>query len=117
MLKIRNRFFFLDQHQLPVNKQKLEKLKLIHPKLATVLETARILSEYSFEYSILYCAFSAEEIGLIGSEAYASYCVEMGMDIVDYFNNTIIPFDYFKLVASNIIAGTKTLIIHFIIFL
>lgn len=55
--------------------------------VATVLETARILSEYSFEYSILYCAFSAEEIGLIGSEAYASYCVEMGMDIVAYFNN------------------------------
>lgn len=55
--------------------------------VATVLETARILSEYSFEYSILYCAFSAEEIGLIGSEAYASYCAEMGMDIIAYFNN------------------------------
>ena len=55
--------------------------------VATVLETARILSEYSFEYSILYCAFSAEEIGLIGSEAYASFCAEMGMDIVAYFNN------------------------------
>lgn len=56
--------------------------------VATVLETARILSEYSFEYSILYCAFSAEEIGLIGSEAYASYCVEMGMDIVAYLTTT-----------------------------
>lgn len=55
--------------------------------VATVLETARILSEYSFEYSILYCAFSAEEIGLIGSEAYASYCADMGMDIIAYFNN------------------------------
>ncbi len=55
--------------------------------VATVLETARILSEYSFEYSIIYCTFSAEEIGLIGSEAYASYCTEMGMEIVAYFNN------------------------------
>ena len=30
--------------------------------VATVLETARILSEYTFECSIIYCAFSAEEI-------------------------------------------------------
>ena len=55
--------------------------------VATVLETARILSQYAFEYSILYCAFSAEEIGLVGSGAYASFCAEMGMDIVGYFNN------------------------------
>ncbi len=55
--------------------------------VATVLETAKILSEYSFEYSIIYCSFSAEEIGLIGSEAYASFCAEMGYDIIGYFNN------------------------------
>ena len=55
--------------------------------VASVLETARILSEYEFEYSIVYCAFSAEEIGLIGSEAYASFCAELGYDIVAYFNN------------------------------
>ena len=55
--------------------------------VATVLETARILSQYTFEYSIVYCAFSAEEVGLIGSNAYASFCSEMGMDIVAYFNN------------------------------
>lgn len=56
--------------------------------VATVLETARILSEYSFEYSIIYCAFSAEEVGLVGSEAYASLCSEeLGMEIVAYFNN------------------------------
>ena len=55
--------------------------------VATVLETARILSEYTFECSIIYCAFSAEEIGLVGSEAYASFCAEMGYEIVAYFNN------------------------------
>ncbi|MBQ5857056.1 MAG: M28 family peptidase [Bacteroidales bacterium] len=55
--------------------------------VATVLETARILSEYSFEYSIIYCSFSAEEIGLVGSKAYAEFCVDMGYDIVAYFNN------------------------------
>ena len=56
--------------------------------VATVLETARILSQYEFERSIIYCAFSAEEMGLIGSGEYAAYCSEtMGYDILAYFNN------------------------------
>ena len=55
--------------------------------VATVLETARILSEYNFERTIIYCSFSAEEVGLIGSEAYASFCKDMGYNVVGYFNN------------------------------
>lgn len=55
--------------------------------VASVLEAARILSQHNFERSIIYCAFGAEEIGLIGSQAYAEYCAEMGMNIVGYFNN------------------------------
>ncbi len=55
--------------------------------VATVLETARILSQYSFERSIIYCAFGAEEMGLVGSSQYAEYCADMGFDIVGYFNN------------------------------
>lgn len=56
--------------------------------VATVIETARILSQYEFDRSIIYCAFSAEEVGLIGSNEYATYCSEiMGMDILAYFNN------------------------------
>lgn len=55
--------------------------------VASVIETARILSQYSFERSIIYCAFGAEEIGLVGSSAYADYCAEVGMNIVGYFNN------------------------------
>lgn len=56
--------------------------------VATVLETARILSQHEFERSIIYCAFSAEEVGLIGSAEYAEYCSDiMGYDILAYFNN------------------------------
>lgn len=55
--------------------------------VASVLEAARILSQHNFERSIIYCAFGAEEIGLIGSAAYAEYCAEMGMNVVGYFNN------------------------------
>lgn len=56
--------------------------------VAAVLETARILSQYEFKRSIIYCAFSAEEMGLIGSAEYARHCSEtMGYDIIAYFNN------------------------------
>ena len=55
--------------------------------VASVLETARILTQYQFEYSIVYCAFGAEELGLYGSEAYASRCQQEGMNIIGYFNN------------------------------
>ena len=55
--------------------------------VATVLETARILSEYNFERTIIYCSFSAEEQGMIGSKAYAKFCVDMGFNVVGYFNN------------------------------
>ena len=55
--------------------------------VASVLESARIMTKYAFEYSIIYCAYGCEEMGLYGSEAYASRCQEQGMDIIGYFNN------------------------------
>ena len=55
--------------------------------VASVLESARILTQYEFEYSIVYCAFGCEEMGLYGSEAYASRCQQEGMDIIGYSNN------------------------------
>ena len=55
--------------------------------VASVLESARIMTQYEFEYSIVYCAYGCEEMGLYGSEAYASRCQEEGMDIIGYFNN------------------------------
>ena len=55
--------------------------------VATVIETARILSQHNFERTIIYCAFGAEEVGLVGSDAYAVFCADMEMNIVAYFNN------------------------------
>ena len=55
--------------------------------VASVLESARIMTQYEFEYSIVYCAYGCEEMGLYGSEAYASRCQSEGMDIIGYFNN------------------------------
>lgn len=51
-----------------------------------VLEIARILSQYEFNYSIIYCAWSAEEIGLVGSGTWASNAANAGTDIIGYLN-------------------------------
>ena len=55
--------------------------------VASVLESARIMTQYDFEYSIIYCAYGCEEMGLYGSEAYAARCQQEGMEILGYFNN------------------------------
>lgn len=57
-----------------------------------VLEIARILSEYEFDRSIVFCAFSGEEYGLYGSAAYASRSAQQGMDILGYFNLDMIGY-------------------------
>lgn len=54
--------------------------------VAGILETARLLSHYTFDRSIIYANWSAEEIGLVGSAAYAKECAEQDMAIVGYFN-------------------------------
>jgi hypothetical protein len=59
---------------------------------AAVLEMARILSEYEFDRSIIFCAFSGEEYGLYGSAAYASRSAQQGMDILGYFNLDMIGY-------------------------
>ena len=53
---------------------------------AGVLEIARILSQYQFKYTIRFCAFGAEELGLIGSDAYCDDLVTWG-DNVDAMIN------------------------------
>lgn len=62
--------------------------------VASVLESARIMTQYEFEYSIIYCAYGAEEEGLYGSEAYASRCQEQEMQILGYFNNDMNGYLY-----------------------
>ena len=57
-----------------------------------ILETARILSQYEFERSIIYCCFSAEEIGGYGSDAYATHCRQQEINIVGYFNMDMIGY-------------------------
>ncbi len=53
---------------------------------AAVLAAARVLSQYQFEGTIRFIAFSAEEEGLYGSEAYAHTAHEAGENIVATIN-------------------------------
>jgi len=59
---------------------------------AGILEIARILSQYDFKRSIVYCAWSGEEAGLLGSASYAQQCATQGMNIVAYFNMDMIGY-------------------------
>ena len=62
--------------------------------VASVLESARIMTQYEFEYSIIYCAYGCEEMGLYGSAAYASRCHQQEMQILGYFNNDMNGYLY-----------------------
>lgn len=57
-----------------------------------ILETARLLSRYKFERSIMYCGWAAEEANLQGSAAYAKECADNLVDIVGYFNLDMIGY-------------------------
>ena len=54
--------------------------------VAGILTTARILSNYEFERSIIFASWNAEEFGLCGSHAFAKDCRRDSLDIVAYFN-------------------------------
>ena len=54
--------------------------------VAGILETARLLSPYTFDRTVIFANWCAEEIGLVGSAAYAHDMAEQRMDIVAYFN-------------------------------
>lgn len=54
--------------------------------VAGILTTARILSNYEFERSIIFASWNAEEFGLCGSHAFAKDCRRDSLDVVAYFN-------------------------------
>lgn len=59
-----------------------------------VLEIARILSQYQFKYTIRFCAFGAEELGLVGSDAYCDDLVTWGDNIDAMINLDMTCYRY-----------------------
>lgn len=53
---------------------------------AALLELARVMSPYTFENSVIFMAFTGEEQGLHGSEAYAAYADSLDLDIRGMLN-------------------------------
>ena len=58
-----------------------------------VLEAARLLAPFSFDYTIIFVAFDEEEQGLIGSHAYADTAYNKGDSILGVFNYDMIAWD------------------------
>lgn len=59
---------------------------------SAVLEAARILSKYNFDFTIRYIAFDAEEIGLDGSAHYASNAASQNQRIIAVINLDMIAY-------------------------
>jgi hypothetical protein len=59
---------------------------------AAVIEAARVMSNYQFEYSIRYIAFSGEEQGLYGSQHYAQLARSQGDSILGVINGDMIAY-------------------------
>jgi hypothetical protein len=51
-----------------------------------VMEVARVMADFETDRTVIFCAFSGEEYGLYGSEAYAAWCENQGLNILGYFN-------------------------------
>jgi len=58
--------------------------------MAGTMEAARVLSQYSFENSIVYVGLSGEEQGLFGGSGLAKYAQDNNWDIIGILNNDMI---------------------------
>src|SRR6056300_1219916 len=55
--------------------------------MAGTLEAARVLSQYTFENSIVYVGLSGEEQGLYGGKGLAQYAIDNNWEIIGVLNN------------------------------
>jgi hypothetical protein len=60
---------------------------------ATVMELARVMSQYQFRKTVVFVAFAGEEVGLSGSQVYAAQAKKDAMQIEAVLNNDIIGSD------------------------
>jgi hypothetical protein len=74
---------------------------------AAVLEAARVMSDYDFEHSIRYIAFSGEEQGLYGSEYYAQLARTQGDSILGVINGDMIAYSDIQPESLEVFAKTS----------
>jgi len=74
---------------------------------AAVIEAARVMSNYDFEYSIRYIAFSGEEQGLYGSQHYAQLARSQGDSILGVINGDMIAYSDIQPETLEVFAKTS----------
>lgn len=75
---------------------------------AAVLETARILSQYLFQYTIKFVCFNGEEQGLLGSAAYAAEMAAAGENIIAVYNCDMIGYRGTDPAPADLVIYTNT---------
>lgn len=73
-----------------------------------VLETARILSQQDFDFTIKFIAFSGEELGLHGSRHYARQARERGEEIAGVLNFDTLGHDEDDILDIHIVADARS---------
>jgi len=79
---------------------------------AAVLEAARVLAPFEFDYTIRFALWDEEEIGLVGSYAYAQRAYNQGNNIIGVLNLDMIAWDsdnnFLYTIATNDISQAFT---------
>jgi len=75
---------------------------------AAVLIAASIMSQYQFNHTIKFVAFSGEEQGMLGSEAYAEEAANQGWNIVGVLNCDMISYAVTSNDGNNLIVFENT---------
>ncbi|MEK7397227.1 MAG: M28 family metallopeptidase, partial [Candidatus Poribacteria bacterium] len=60
---------------------------------SALMEIARILSQYEFDFTVKFIAFSGEELGMFGSKDYAKKAFSLNQQIVGVINLDMIGYD------------------------
>ncbi|MFQ5576922.1 MAG: M20/M25/M40 family metallo-hydrolase [Anaerolineae bacterium] len=76
--------------------------------VAAVLEAARVLSQNRYRYTLKFVAFSAEELGLIGSGRYAAQARAAGTPIGGVINHDMVAWDGDGDGAMDLHVGTRS---------
>jgi len=58
--------------------------------VALVIELARVMTKRYYNSTIMFMLTTAEEQGLLGANAMATFCVDEGIDVKGVFNNDVI---------------------------
>ncbi len=75
---------------------------------AAVLEAARVMKDYLFQYTIKFACFNGEEQGLIGSAAYCATIAGLGEDVIAAFNCDMIAYRGTDTAPPDLVVYTNT---------